>query len=56
MTIHILPALLVAILGAVVFLIAKNSDVKELAKHAWWTGLLVTLYYTGTVVAATTLH
>jgi hypothetical protein len=44
LTINIGVPLLVAIIGALVFAISKNGDVKELSKHAFWCGLLVTLF------------
>lgn len=49
LTINILLPLLVACVGAIVFLLCTPSstrvaDIKELAKHMWWTGLLVTLF------------
>lgn len=44
LTINIILPFLVAIVGALVYSISKNDKLVELAKHMWWTGLLVTLF------------
>lgn len=44
MTIISAIPLFVAVLGALVYLIASNDRVRQLALYAWATGLLVTLF------------
>ena len=62
LTINIGIPFLVAFLGALIFLLTsgatpRGADIKELAKHAWWCGLLVTLFMFATTYAATaSLH
>lgn len=59
LTINIGVPFLVALLGALVFLLApatpRGADVKELAKHAWWCGLLVVLFMFATTYASTAM-
>ena len=50
MTISILPPLLVCILGMLCYALAANPKVQELGRHAYWTGLLVSLYVVATRV------
>ncbi len=49
---NVLIPFIVFILSAFIFAITKNPDVKELSKHGFWTGLLVTLF----VFATTYVH
>lgn len=44
MTLYILLPLLVAIIGALVYLAASKAETKELGRLAYGAGLLVTLY------------
>jgi hypothetical protein len=44
MTIYILLPLLVAVVGAFIYLAAAKGELKELGRLAYATGLLVTLY------------
>ncbi len=57
LTINIGVPFLVAIIGAVLFLLCnapntRSQDFKKLALCAWWCGLLVTLFVFATSVTA----
>lgn len=41
---HAYLPVLVCIIGALVFALSKNTDVKALGKDAFWCGLLVALF------------
>jgi hypothetical protein len=52
MTLRIIVALAVCLIGGLFFLLSKDGDRKQLALHAFWCGLLVALFHVGTKTIA----